>query len=74
VLDKIIEKFWFRNELPKNDDRFIVNDDTQVGIEFAIEQINIANEGKQLISENAISYLFDNHPEVYKEFYERIDT
>tara|TARA_R110000764_G_scaffold132941_2_gene220851 strand:+ start:3722 stop:3970 length:249 start_codon:yes stop_codon:yes gene_type:complete len=29
-------------------------------------------EGKQLISEKAVGYLFDNHPEVYSEFYKRL--
>lgn len=32
------------------------------------------NKGKQLVSEKAICYLFDNYPEAYKEFYQRIDT
>ena len=30
-------------------------------------------EGFQMISEEAISYLFKNHPEAYKGFYERVD-
>jgi Lar family restriction alleviation protein len=30
-------------------------------------------KGKQLISEEAITYLHDNHPEAYEGFYERID-
>ena len=29
-------------------------------------------EGTQLISEKAIAYLFNNHPEVYAEFYKRL--
>tara|TARA_R110000744_G_scaffold345967_1_gene451423 strand:- start:389 stop:664 length:276 start_codon:yes stop_codon:yes gene_type:complete len=29
-------------------------------------------EGKQLISEEAIGYLFDNHPDIYDEFYKRL--
>ena len=39
MLDEIINEFSARNELPKNNDDYIVNDDTQVGIEFAFEQI-----------------------------------
>ena len=39
MLDTVIEEFWRRSELPKSNDDYIVNDDTQVGIEFAVEQL-----------------------------------
>lgn len=69
MLDELIDEFCRRNELSKRDDDYIVSDDTQVGIEFAYEKML---DGNQLISEKAIKYLFDNHPEAYKEFYERV--
>ena len=31
-------------------------------------------KGMQFVSEVAISYLFDNHPEAYNGFYERLDS
>ncbi|MEH6451346.1 MAG: hypothetical protein V7765_21975, partial [Oleispira sp.] len=39
VLDDLIEEFERRNELPKCSDEYIVNDDTQVGIEFAFDKL-----------------------------------
>ena len=39
-LDDIIDKFRERNALSNRDDEFIVCDDTQVGIEFACEQLS----------------------------------
>lgn len=74
MLDEMIDDFCARNELKKNDDDYIVNNDTQVGIEFAFEQMNKANKGKQLVSEKAIAYLFQEWPSAYKEFYKRLDT
>jgi hypothetical protein len=38
MLDNLISEFNRRNELPKSDKDYIVNDDTQSGIEFAFEQ------------------------------------
>ena len=69
MLDKLIDEFNRRNDLPKSDDDHIVNDDTQVGIEFALEE---AFKNSQIISNEAISYLFDNHREIYDEFYKRL--
>jgi len=69
MLDEIIEDFNSRSDLKKNDDNYIVNDDTQVGIEFCFEKMM---DGNQLISEKAIAYLYTNHPEAYKGFYDRL--
>ena len=69
MLDEIIEDFNSRSDLKKNDDNYIVNDDTQVGIEFCFEKMM---DGNQLISENAIAYLYENHPEAYKGFYDKL--
>lgn len=69
MLDNLIEEFWRRNELPKSDDAHMVNDDTQIGIEFALEEVF---KNSQVINNEAISYLFDNHREVYDEFYKRL--
>ncbi len=30
--------------------------------------------GKQMVSESAIAWLHENHPEVYRGFYERVDS
>lgn len=38
----------------------------------AIKAGQLLPEGKQLVSEDAIGHLYDKHPEVYKEFYERV--
>jgi hypothetical protein len=72
-LDGLINEFCRRNELLKSDDDHIVNDDTQVGIEFAYSQLGGVPKGMQLVSEKAISYLFYMHPDIYDEFYKRID-
>jgi hypothetical protein len=69
MLDEIIEDFNRRANLKKNDDNHIVTDDTQVGIEFCFEKMM---DGKQLVSEEAITYLYKNHPAAYKGFYERL--
>jgi hypothetical protein len=69
MLDEIIEDFNSRADLRKDDDNYIVVDDTQVGIEFCFEKMM---SGNQLISEKAISYLYENHPEVYKGFYDKL--
>tara|TARA_R110000772_G_scaffold251333_1_gene366296 strand:+ start:61 stop:321 length:261 start_codon:yes stop_codon:yes gene_type:complete len=69
MLDEIIEDFWGRTELKKNDNSYIANDDTQVGIEFCFEKMM---DGNQLISEKAITYLYENHPEAYKGFYDKL--
>lgn len=44
MLDKIINEFNRRNALSKKDDEYMVNDDTQVGIEFAFEQLQKQDE------------------------------
>ena len=69
MLNEIIEDFNSRSNLKKNDDNHIVVDDTQVGIEFCFEKMM---DGNQLISEKAISYLYENHPEAYKGFYDKL--
>lgn len=69
MLDEIIEDFYSRSELKKNDDNYIVVDDTQVGIEFCFEKMM---DGNQLISDEAITYLYENHPEAYEGFYNRL--
>jgi len=69
MLDEIIEDFNGRSDLKKNDDNYIVIDDTQVGIEFCFEKMM---DGNQLISEEAITYLYENHPEAYKGFYDKL--
>ena len=69
-LDTLIDTFCNRTELRKNNDEHIVNDDTQVGIEFAYKQIQKSMEGKQLINDVVIYHLRKNHPEVYKELCE----
>jgi len=40
-------------------------------LEFAQK---VCPEGYQIISEVAISYLYHNHPEAYKGFYERVSA
>jgi len=72
-LNSLISIFWNRTELRKDSENHIVNDDTQVGIEFAYEQIQASLDGKQIIDNAAISYLYDNHPEAYKGFYELVN-
>ena len=72
-LDSLTNIFCDLTELKKDDEKHIVNDDTQVGIEFAYEQIQVSLDGKQIIDNAAISYLYDNHPEAYKGFYERVN-
>ena len=69
MLNEIIEDFYSRSDLKKNDDNHIVTDDTQVGIEFCYGRMM---EGNQLISEKAIAYLYQNHPEAYKGFYDKL--
>jgi len=69
MLKEIIEDFNSRTNLKKNDDNYIVNDDTQVGIEFCFEKMM---DGNQLINENAITYLYENHPEAYRGFYDKL--
>lgn len=44
----MIDNFCSRNELKKNDDNYIVSDDTQVGIEFAFNEMNKANKGAEV--------------------------
>jgi len=72
-LDRLIDVFYDLTELKKDNENHIVNDDTQVGIEFAYEQIQTSLDGKQIIDNAAISYLYDNHTEAYKGFYERVN-
>ena len=69
-LDTLIDTFCNRTELRKDNDEHIVNDDTQVGIEFAYKQIQKSMEGKQLINDVVIYHLLKNHPETYKELCE----
>ena len=70
-MNEIIEEFCELNSLRKSNEDHVVNDDTQVGIEFAFEKIN--EKGFQIVSEKAIVYLFDHHPEAYSGFYDRVD-
>ena len=72
-LDSLINIFWSLTELRKDNENHIVNDDTQAGIEFAYEQIQVSLDGKQIIDNAAISYLYDNHPEAYEGFYELVN-
>ena len=72
-LNSLIHIFWNLTELRKDNENHIVNDDTQVGIEFAYEQIQASLDGKQVIDNAAISYLYDNYPEAYKGFYELVN-
>ena len=69
MINAIIAEFEKRNNLKKSDDNYIVNDDTQIGIEFCFSEMM---EGNQLISEEAITYLYENHPEAYKGFYDKL--
>ncbi len=72
-LDSLIDIFSNLTELRKDNENYIVNDDTQVGIEFAYDKIQSSMDGKQIIDNAAISYLYDNHPEAYKGFYELVN-
>jgi hypothetical protein len=46
-----------------------------IGHEWVLKSdVDKENQGKQLVSEKAIGYLFNNHPEAYKEFYNLIDA
>ena len=69
-LETLIDTFCDKTELRKDNDEHIVNDDTQVGIEFAYKQIQKSMEGKQLIDDIVIYHLRKDHPEVYKELCE----
>ncbi len=70
MLSSIIEEFYELNNLRKSNEDHVVNDDTQVGIEFAFEKIY--ERDFQLVSGEAIGYLFKHHPEAYKDFYDRV--
>ena len=60
-LDTLINIFYSRTELRKDNDEYIVNDDTQAGIEFAYEQIQKSIEEAKVedtISNNNIPSKF----------------
>lgn len=69
ILDNILEEFHHRASLKSDHDDHIDNSDTQIGIEFCFEKLM---NGNQLISEKAISYLYDHHPDAYKDFYDNL--